>query len=254
MKLNTRILGEGEPLFILHGLFGSADNWQTLGRKWSEHYKVFLIDQRNHGHSPHSDEWTYNAMVGDVIELMNDHGISKVNVIGHSMGAKTAMQLAVDNSHLVNKLIVADMAPRYYPPHHGTILAALNSLDLSVIKTRKGAEDHFAKYDFDFGTKQFLLKNLYWANDEQLAWRFNLKTITEKIESVGESFDTSNAPCLVDCLFIRATKAKYFTDDDAKLVATLFPKSKVVNMDCGHWLHAEKPEEFYTLCTEFLQS
>ena len=163
MKLFYRKIGSGQPLLILHGLFGQSDNWNSLAKLFAEKgFEVFTIDLRNHGLSPHDDEWDYETMSKDVLELITDCNLQQVDLIGHSMGGKVAMRLAIDYPELINKLIVVDISPKYYPIHHQSVLEALNAVDFSILKTRKEAETVLSNYITDFGTKQFLLKNIYW--------------------------------------------------------------------------------------------
>lgn len=171
MKLFYRKFGQGQPLIILHGLFGQSDNWNSLAKQFSEQgYEVYIVDQRNHGLSPHSDEWNYKVMSDDLLELIQDHQLNNVILIGHSMGGKTVMQFALEHEHLLDKLIVADIAPKYYPLHHQVVLQALEAVDFKTVKTRREAEEIMGRYISDFGTKQFLLKNIYWKDDGELAW------------------------------------------------------------------------------------
>ena len=154
MLLNYRSIGEGEPIFILHGLFGSADNWQTFAKDLiifqSENHmvgsKLYLIDQRNHGRSSNSDEFSYELMANDLLRVMQEEGIESVTLLGHSMGGKTAMQFALMYPQRVRSLIVIDIAPKYYPPHHHNEIEGMSTLDLSVLKSRKEADEHMAKY------------------------------------------------------------------------------------------------------------
>src|SRR4051812_47077540 len=163
MKLFFREAGEGQPLIILHGLFGQSDNWNTLAKQFAENnLKVFTVDLRNHGLSPHSEEWNYKVMSEDILELINDNNLQDSIILGHSMGGKVAMQLAIDHPEALNKLIIADMAPKFYPILHQKIIEGLQSVDFTKVKTRKEVESKLSEYIHDFGTKQFLLKNIYW--------------------------------------------------------------------------------------------
>ena len=263
MKLFFRKLGQGQPMIILHGLFGQSDNWQTLGKQFAEHgstsvttgYEVYLVDMRNHGHSPHSDQWNYNVMSNDLLELINDNILKKVILIGHSMGGKAAMQFALDHPEKLSKLIVADMAPKYYPPHHDKIIEGLKSVDFDVVKTRKEAEEQLSKYINDFGTKQFLLKNLYWKEDDKLAWRFNLEVISKNIEAVGETFNHDDKQCILPALFLRGGKSKYILDSDKGKIKRMFPRYQLRTIEnAGHWLHADQPAAFFKQVIDFLQT
>lgn len=254
MKLNFKKLGTGQPLIILHGLFGSLDNWQTLGKQFAEKFTVYLVDQRNHGQSPHSDEWNYQVMADDLDELIIDQNIENPVVLGHSMGGKTAMLYAVQKPTKLDKLIVADMAPKQYEPHHQSILNALNAVDFNKITSRKEAEDILSEYIKDFGTKQFLLKNLYWKDVEnkKLAWRFNLDIISKKIETVGEAIPNNKASNNLPALFIKGSKSDYITKNDFENIKEIFPNAEIKTIEnAGHWIHAEAPEEFYQMVVQF---
>lgn len=253
MKLNYKKLGEGEPLIILHGLFGMLDNWFTLGKKFAEDFTVYLIDLRNHGQSPHSDEWNYKVMSDDLLEFFIEHNLSKASIIGHSMGGKTAMHFAGEHRERVKKLVVVDIAPRHYPIHHDTILEALLSIDLENLKSRNEADEVLSKYIPDFGTKQFLLKNLTRKENEntKFEWKFNLPVIAKNIHEVGvETTGGVAAPTL----FIKAEKSDYINLNDEAEIKKLYPNSEIVSINSGHWVHAEKPEEFYNSVLKFLKN
>lgn len=251
MKLFSKILGEGDPLVIMHGVFGMSDNWHTLGKRWSEKHQVHLLDLRNHGRSPHSDEFSYEAMSDDVLEYLNDHSIDRANLLGHSMGGKVAMLFAVLNEERVNKLIVADIAPKPYPPHHQEIIDALESLRLNQLSSRSEAEAQFALSDV--GVRLFLLKNLYWKDKDKLGWRFNLPVIAREINEVGESLPPQ-AIYYGPTLFARGGNSGYIADSDMDEIQTHFPQAELITIQgAGHWLHAEKPTEFYDAVNEFLE-
>ena len=177
MELHFREMGQGQPLLILHGLFGSSDNWLTIAKQLAEDYHVFLIDQRNHGQSPHSEEWNYTVMANDIADFCMQHQLENIYIVGHSMGGKTVMIMAELFPQTIQKMIVIDIAPRYYPVHHHQILSALKSINFEEVISRKQAEDILQKSIEDIGTRQFLLKNIYWISDGKLAWRFNLNVI-----------------------------------------------------------------------------
>jgi len=251
MKLHHRIIGEGEPLFILHGLFGSSDNWQTLGKRFAEKYQVIFVDQRNHGRSPWSDEFNYDLMVEDFKELVDDLGFQKINVIGHSMGGKTVIGFAAKYGEYIDKMVVADIGHKQYPMHHEQILEGLNALDLNQIKSRGQADKALSNYISEMGVRQFLLKNLYWVEKGQLGWRINIPVLSEKIYDIIEeiSFDTIDNITL----FIRGGKSNYILDSDFDEIYRKYPKGRIYTIEeAGHWVHAEAQEEFYTAVTEFL--
>ena len=251
MKLYSKILGEGAPLVILHGLFGMSDNWQTLGRKWAEDFEVHLLDMRNHGRSPHSPEFNYEEMSDDVLEYLDTHGLPSAHIIGHSMGGKIAMLFAVLHEDRVDKLVIADIAPKLYPPHHQDIIAALKNLDLTSMTNRKEAEEAFQITDP--GTRQFLLKNLYWKEKSVLDWRFNLNIIADQINEVGERLP-AQAMYHGPTIFVRGGKSGYITDEDMYEIEAHFPQAQLLTIDgAGHWLHAEKPQEFFDEVSGFLK-
>tara|TARA_B100000809_G_scaffold185661_1_gene183769 strand:+ start:2107 stop:2871 length:765 start_codon:yes stop_codon:yes gene_type:complete len=251
MQLNFKKVGEGEPLVILHGLFGSLDNWMTLAKKLGNHFEVFIVDARNHGQSPHSKDFNYDLMADDLYEFLLQNDIVDPIVLGHSMGGKTAMQFAMNYPNKLEKLIVADIAPKAYPVHHTIIIEGMLSLDFDIIKTRKKADEQLSKFIEDVSTRQFLLKNLYWADKEQLAWRFNLSTINKNIEVIGqglENVSTFEKPTL----FIRGEKSNYITTKDYDPIKNIFTNSVINSLNTGHWVHAEKPTEFLQMLNSFL--
>jgi pimeloyl-ACP methyl ester carboxylesterase len=254
MKLFYRKLGQGQPLIILHGLFGQCDNWNTLAKQFAENgFEVFIVDLRNHGLSPHSNVWNYQVMSDDILELINDNQLQNVILLGHSMGGKVAMEFAVNHSAYLNKLIVVDIAPKYYPTHHQNVLEGLQAVDFNVVKTRKEAEEILSKYISDFGTKQFLLKNIYWKTETELAWRFNLKIIHEQIENVGKAL-VNNTVCTVPTLFIRGEKSNYILDEDLNSIQDIFSNVDLATIpDASHWVHAEKPKDFFDCVMGFLK-
>ncbi len=240
MKLHYRKYGSGQPMIILHGLFGQSDNWNSLAKQFAENgFEVYCADQRNHGLSPHSDVWTYKAMSEDLHELILENNLKNSILIGHSMGGKTVMQYALDHPGEVDKLIVVDMAPKQYPLHHQSVLQALQAVDFSVVKTRKEVENVLSEFISDDGTRQFLLKNIYWKEDGILDWRFNLKVIAAQIQNVGDSTPDEKSSD-TETLFIRGEKSEYVTDADIQMIQDLFPKSMLETIEgAGHWVHAE---------------
>ena len=255
MELAFRKYGEGKPLLILHGLFGQSDNWTTLARQFSEQgYSVYTIDQRNHGLSPHSEIWTYEAMADDLKEFIELHRLEKPILIGHSMGGKTAMFFALKYPEVLKKLIVSDISPRRYEPHHQEVLKGLKAVDFSKIQTRKEAETIMMNFIPDFGTRQFLLKNIYWEDSEsnRMNWRFNLKVIERDYEEVGKEVPEGVAN--VEALFIRGSKSDYILESDRPEIQLRFPNSHIDTIaDAGHWIHAEKPKAFFDCVMNFIR-
>lgn len=256
MKLAYRETGTGQALIILHGLFGQSDNWNTLAKNFAEAgFRLLTVDQRNHGLSPHSSEWDYSVMARDIKELIDDLGLQKPILMGHSMGGKTALFFEKLFPDVLDKLIVADIAPRVYAPHHQSVLAALNAVNFKAISTRKEAEAVLSKYISDFGTKQFLLKNIYWkdAESSEMAWRFNLEVITQKYDNIGVA--VPEFVSAVKTLVIRGGKSDYVTEDDLLHFRHYFPNLSVVTVsDAGHWVHAEKPKEFFEAVLGFIKA
>ncbi len=191
--LHSKILGKGMPLCILHGFLGMSDNWKTLGAAYAEKgFNVHLIDQRNHGKSFHSEDFNYAVLANDLKTYLEAHGITQTMLIGHSMGGKTAMQFACSFPEMTQKLLVADIAPKFYPPHHHEIIDALQSVDLNTINSRSEADRALQKNLANVGVRQFLLKNLYWTKEKKLAFRFNLAVLAEKMAEVGENINSTD--------------------------------------------------------------
>lgn len=255
MKLFFRKSGSGKPLIILHGLFGISDNWAALSKLWSEHFTVYAVDLRNHGQSPHSEEWNYEVMANDIIELMGEEKLSDVTILGHSMGGKVAMRLAIDYPMAVSKLIVVDIAPRQYPPHNTEVVNALKKVDPDKINSRKDAEEILRKELHEEGTIQFLLKNLHWkenaAGEKSLAWRFNLPVISSHLNEVYAP-TVPSAKCETESLFIRGEKSRYVMPEDEADIKVLFPNSTIVTIpDAGHWVHADQPFPVFEAVMKF---
>lgn len=252
MKLNFKKLGQGRPLIILHGLLGMLDNWQSMGKILSERFEVVLADARNHGHSPHSDIFSYEAMAEDVLELMDSNSLETAVIIGHSMGGKTAMKFAQRYPGRVEKLIVVDISPKQYSDHHNKIFEALHAADPGRLKSRKEVEAVLAVTIPENHILQFLLKNLYWKEPGQLSWRFNLDAIAENLERVGEA--TQDGIFNKPSLFLRGEKSDYVPEKDFEMIKTFFPLSGIKTIPgAGHWIHAEQPGLFVEAVREFLQ-
>jgi len=250
MKLHYRKYGEGQPIVILHGLFGSSDNWQTLGKKFAENFEVYLVDQRNHGHSPKSDEFNYQLLSDDLYQLITVLGLEKIILIGHSMGGKTVMHFAQQHPTFIEKLIVVDIGPKAYPMHHNITLEGLNSLDLSIIKSRSQADKQLSKYIKDIGVKQFLLKNLFWVKKGQLAWRINIPVLEDNMLNIISAIPDEIV--VIPTLFIRGEKSNYIVEDDFQNIYDQFPNSEIETIyDVGHWVHAENPFSFYNIVMDF---
>lgn len=262
MKLHYTKLGPDseerlghKPLFILHGLFGMSDNWLTVGKKLVEFFTVYLIDLRNFGQSPHSDEWTYPAMAEDIYDLLTsaeEHRIEKIILLGHSMGGKVAMQFASIHPEKLEKLIIVDIAPKNYPDNQFDFIEKLPSVPLSEMKTRKEAEAHLTAIIKDPATVQLLLKNIQWNGQGKLEWKFNLKVIAENQDKIGKTFSLAEKPITTSTLFIRGEKSNYISDSDFPEIKKWFPNSELKIIEgAGHWVHADKPMEFASCVEKF---
>jgi pimeloyl-ACP methyl ester carboxylesterase len=251
--LHSTIKGTGKPLLILHGYFGMSDNWKTLGNQFSEEYQVHLIDQRNHGRSFHANEFNYDVLVDDLHNYIKHYQLEKVHLLGHSMGGKTAMLFAVTYSNLIDKLMIADISPRKYEPHHNAILAGLNSIDFSVQTSRSLVDAKLSELVSELGVRQFLLKNVYWIEKGKLAFRFNLKSLTKNNPSIGDALPNGTL-FNGETLFLKGSKSGYITEKELPIIDVHFPNSKVVSIaNAGHWLHAENPNDFYDAIVGFLR-
>ncbi len=252
--LHSRIVGEGKPLLILHGYFGMGDNWKSHANKLTEDgFQVHLIDQRNHGRSFHSDEFNYELLVEDLYNYIQHHSLERVDLLGHSMGGKTVMLFAVEYPELVNKLIVADISPRMYPPHHHDILDALNSVDFTVQNSRKLIDEKLSELISEVGVRQFLLKSVYRKTKDELGYRFNLSSLTENNNEVGvalPSFTIFEG----ETLFLKGENSGYISKDEEPIINAHFPNANIKTIaNAGHWLHAENPKDFYETLVGFLK-
>ncbi len=251
MNLFFRESGQGIPLVILHGLFGSSDNWFTLAKTFFQHYKVYLVDQRNHGQSPHTEEFNYKLLTEDIENFLLSNAIADSIVIGHSMGGKAAMNIAVKRPDMISKLIVVDIVPKTYPVHHDHILDGLEAIDLAKLTSRTEADLILSKFIPESDVRQFLLKNLTRKTDGGFEWKINFKSIDHHIEEIGQGmqyhgkFDKPS-------LFIKGSKSNYYSDGDEELIRSIFTNSTFSTLDTGHWVQAEKPIEFANTVMEFL--
>lgn len=252
--MHSRIEGEGKPLVIIHGFLGMSDNWKSLGSLYAaEGFQVHMIDLRNHGKSFQSDVFNYSVMSNDLLEYCQHYNLTNVSIIGHSMGGKVAMLFATTYPQMVEKLIVADIGPKYYPQHHDDILAGLNAVDFSTKPDRAKVEEILYPFIPDFGTRQFLMKNLYWVEPGQLAFRFNLPVFNAQIETIGEALPIGN---LFDkpTMFIRGGNSRYILDTDLPEIKKYFPIFELATVpNAGHWLHAENPKLFFEETARFLK-
>ncbi|RTY87010.1 alpha/beta fold hydrolase [Flavobacterium sp. GT3R68] len=251
--LYSKIEGQGQPLLILHGFLGMSDNWKTLGTQYAQEFEVHMIDLRNHGRSFHSEAFDYEVMVQDIVDYCETHNFESINVLGHSMGGKVAMLFATTYPQKVKKLIVADIGPKFYPQHHQSILEGLNAVDFLRKPSRTEVEEILTTQIPDFGTRQFLMKSLYWKDPGQLAFRFNLEVFNKTIDQIGTALP-QNHTFEKPTLFLRGGNSNYILDNDLDTILHHFPLAKIVTINnAGHWLHAENPKDFYQATISFLK-
>ncbi|HTF18271.1 MAG TPA: alpha/beta fold hydrolase [Chryseolinea sp.] len=253
MKLFSREYGDGAPLIILHGLLGSSDNWLTQGKLLSPQFKIYAIDQRNHGQSPHDDAFDYQSMVTDLLEFLDANDLRDPVLIGHSMGGKTVMNFALQHPDRVNKLVVVDIAPRAYNLEHYALVNAMAELPLSELKSRNDADTLLAAKVAEPDVRQFLLKNLQRTAEGGFSWKVNLPVIREKLSNVGIDLLTSGT-FDKPTLFIKGARSQYIKDTDWERIKTRFPAASLETLETGHWVQAEKPQEFVDLLVNWLQT
>jgi esterase len=252
MKLFFREYGDGQPLIILHGLFGSSDNWLTQAKIFSDQYKVYTVDLRNHGQSPHDSAFDYRSMVSDLLEFVEDNNIHRPVVIGHSMGGKAAMNLALAHPDTVEKLIVVDIAPRAYNLEHYAIADGLAAIPVATLTSRNEADEILSQHVPESDVRQFLLKNLQRKPEGGFSWKINLPVIREKLSNIGVDLQYQGK-FEKPTLFIRGQKSTYIRDTDWSRITEIFPNATLETMDTGHWVQAEKPQEFVNVVKRWLE-
>jgi pimeloyl-ACP methyl ester carboxylesterase len=261
MKLFYRKLGNGEPLVIAHGMYGMSDNWMSAAKMLSENFEVIVPDMRNHGQSSWADSHTYENLAGDLTELLSEFSLENAFFIGHSMGGKAVMKLALENPNLVRKLIVADVAPKNYLYFeeksgfdHFEILDLLRNIDFQKIKSRKDAEFFLAEKVWDEKIRQFVLKNISREKDGSLGLKLNAAALFENLPKIaGEVFAENGQTFDREVLFVKGEKSNYICKEDHELILKLFPAAHFITVkNAGHWLHAEQPEVFTGIARKFL--
>ncbi len=254
MQLHYKKYGEGSPLIILHGLLGASGNWHTLAtHSFGERFATYTVDQRNHGRSPHSEVVGYAAMAEDVCAFMDREDLSSACLLGHSMGGKTAMQVALAYPERVDKLVVVDIAPRAYKASHREILDALQALPLGQYGSRQEIDQALARRISSSPIRQFLLKNLVYDKEAGVySWQMNLEALDRGYEEInaavgnGKAFDKP-------VLFVRGGQSDYITEEDEAGIKKLFPKAEIATVPgAGHWVHAEVPQAFAEVVLAFL--
>lgn len=252
MLVHFHVQGEGFPLIVLHGLLGASDNWRAMSKRLAAHWRVYALDLRNHGASPHNSVMNYAAMADDLSEFLASEKIDRAHLLGHSMGGKVAMRFAAAKPEAVAKLVIVDIAPRAYAPTDRPLLAALMALELNRCKTYGDAEQALAAAIPDQALRQFLVKNLARGADQSLRWRIGLSEIAANYDAVNQAV-TSPSPIANPTCFIRAGRSHFITDDDLPAIRQLFTNVEVATIaDAGHWVHIDAAEEFYRVATSFL--
>ncbi len=254
MNLYFQSIGDGPPLIVLHGFLGSLDNWRTISNRLSSRFKILSVDLRNHGRSPHHPSMTYPAMAGDIDEFLNQQNIASVYLLGHSMGGKVAMQVALTLPQRIEKLIVVDIAPRAYPADHQETLMALRDLDLSSFASFGEIDAALAPQIHAPGIRQFLVKNVARHADGSFYWRVDLDAMITNYHELRKAIAVTGIFSKPAC-FIRGGRSNYVKNEDVPLIKKVFPQAQIVTIpDAGHWVHADATEEFLTIVTGFLDA
>jgi esterase len=251
MKLFYRELGQGQPIIIMHGIFGSSDNWLTQSKILAEKYRVISLDLRNHGQSPHDETFDYSSMANDLLLFIKDHKLENPIIIGHSMGGKVAMNFAVAHPEMLERLVVVDISPRPYNLEHYVIIDGLKSVPIKTISSRNEADAALVPFVPESDVRQFLLKNLQRKPEGGFTWKINLPVIDKNLSNIGVDLQfpgTFDKPTL----FIRGGRSKYVRDEDMTRIKEIFPKAILETLDTGHWVQAEKPKEFVDLLLKWL--
>lgn len=257
MLLNFKKYSDvGEPLLVLHGLFGNHSNWGVHCKKFAETYAVYGVDLRNHGDSPHADELNYQVMAEDIRELLQQLAIPHCYMIGHSMGGKVAMQLALSRPDLIRKLVVVDIAPVLYENKadgHAKILQGMAAMKLAEISSRKEAEIQLREFVEDEATRKFILTNLVRDESTGYRWRLNLESIRKNYDKLRDKL-VGDEPYTQPVLFVKGALSNYIHLKHEKEILRLFPAARVkIVMEAGHWVHSERPLVFQKIALDFLQ-
>lgn len=252
MQLHYQCTGQGQPLILLHGLFGSANNWGAIAKHFSQKLQVVSVDLRNHGSSPQNDSQSYTDMAQDLIELCDALNLDKVHLLGHSLGGKVAMQFATQHPERINQLVVVDMAIRAYQDTHTHLIDAMLSVDLTTMKSRTEVDQALSSSIKPVMVRQFLLMNLVKDGDN-LAWRINLPALKANYPQLQEAI-CKNTHYDKPCLFIRGEQSDYIQEADIGQIKNHFTNAQFKSLPTGHWVHAEEPQAFIKLVSEFFTS
>ena len=252
MELYSRIDGSGFPVVILHGLLGSSDNWRAVSKRLSQSYRIYSVDLRNHGQSPHSETMTYSVMANDLCELFERERISEAHLVGHSLGGKVAMQLAMSYPDRVKKLVVVDIAPKAYPPSQRPILTALERLELQTFSSFGEIDAALASAIPEITLRQFLMKNIARVPDTGFQWRIDLASIAKNYDELTKAI-VAKRKYDKPALFVRGGRSDYIQDADLPSIRAIFPRAELMTIaTAGHWVHAEASDEFLSVLTGFL--
>ena len=251
VKLNYKTLGQGEPVIILHGLFGMLDNWQTFGKQLADEYQVYLVDQRDHGRSPHTDAYTYPLLAQDIKDFMDEHNIPEARIIGHSMGGRTAMHVALMYPELVSQLLIVDMGVKTYKGGHEQIIDALQSIPVSEVKSRSEVDAMLAAHIPEQGIRLFLMKNLTRSKEGGYTWKINLSLLAQSYPNIMQGIPLDQTS-QIDSLFVKGGRSNYILESDKEDIQSIFAKARIETIeDTGHWIHAEKPTELLSLTKRY---
>ena len=261
MQLHFRKFGEGCPLLILHGLYGSGDNWLSIGKAMEPYFSIYLIDQRNHGNSLHSDEHNYNVLASDLEQFIKEHKLNKVCIIGHSMGGKVAMNFTLNNPEKVQKLVVIDIAMRSYSESennfpqmtiHKKIISGLAALDIEFAETREEIDKQLARYISQKKVRQFLLKNIKRNKSGEFYWGLNINALKSNLHLLLDRIESNNRSFLGPVLIISGKNSGYIQQEDYNEFQRVFPNAEFAEFNAGHWIHAEQPDKLIDKLLEFL--
>lgn len=269
MKLHYRKYGKGQPIIILHGLFGSSVNWDSIGKKLAsfgsveftlrnegltKRFEVYLVDLRNHGRSPHNDGFNFQLMSNDLDEFITDHSLNMPVIMGHSMGGKVVMTFTLQHPDRVHKLIVIDTSLKAYPIWQWEVLDALRLIDLNILKSRKEVDKQLSLIIKDTASRQFLLQNLFWNSNGNLDWRCNMEVIIKEIDEIGKAIENSGV-FYQPALFIRGERSDYILNEDFAFIKKIFPKAEIKTiLGAGHWVHVDASGAFLECVINYLKS